>query len=242
MGCASPSPSRPRKQVANPAPTAVSNLVMSLRAALSVAAVAVLSLAACAVRSTRASDSPPRPAPAASRQPDQDEKAAADEGMRRFDALMRRGGALYELVPTEAGDLECERWSVYAPRPGQRTGGLERIRRDERTTTTTSFGYEWSPTGPALGRGPELTLFGPHTTVEGPEGTRGVGSACANVVEVSGVSRDVVSMVGNQMYLTQDACEHEHQAILARLRGLPPDGGTPGERMAALAGGGMPGC
>lgn len=56
------------------------------------------------------------------------------------------------------------------------------------------------------------------------------------------MNRDVVSMFGNQMYLTEDACEREHQAILARLRGLPPDGGAPAERVAALAGGGMPGC
>jgi hypothetical protein len=187
------------------------------------------------------------PAPPAASRPallaaEEDEKAAADEGMRRFDAMMRRGGALYELVPTEAGDLECERWSVYSPDSRSRWGGLERIRRDDRTITTTTFGYEWSPTGTEPGRGPEITLFGPYSFVKGPEGTRGKGRACANMVEVSGVNPDVVLMGGNRMYLTQDACEGAHQTILARLRWLPPDSGTPAERMAALAGGGMPGC
>ena len=171
-----------------------------------------------------------------------EEKAAADEGMRRFDALMRGGGGLYELARTEAGDLECERWSVHAPDSRSRFGGIERIRRDESTITTTSFGYEWSPTGLEPIRGPAITLMGPHTSVQGPEGTGGKGRACALMVEVSGVNRDVVLMGGNRMYLTQDACEGAHQAVLARLRWLPPDGGTPAERMAALAGGGMPGC
>jgi hypothetical protein len=247
---------------------------MSLRAGLSVAAVAVLSLAACAVTPTRAGNPSPRLAPAVAASPahpddaagpaaladelpvatdcgactqrmdlhEQDEKAAADEGMRRFDALMRGGGALYELGPTEAGELECERWSVHPPSSRGRQGGLERIRRDDRTITTTSFGYEWSTAGNELGRGPWITLFGPYSIIEGPEGRRGKGRPCASMDEVSGVNCDVVLMGGNRMYLTQDACEGVHQTILARLRWLPPDGGTPAERMAALAGGGMPGC
>jgi hypothetical protein len=233
---------------------------MSLRPALSIAAVAVLSLAACAIRPTRAGSPSPRPAPAVAASPahpdgqaaatmtermdlhEEDEKAAADEGMRRFDVMMRRGGALYELASTEAGALECERWSVHPPDPRSPAGGLERIRRDDRTITTTTFGYEWSPTGTELDRGPEITLFGPYSFVQGPEGTRGKGRACATMVEVSGVNRDVVLMGGNRMYLSQDACQGAHEDVLARLRGLPPDGGTPAERMAALAGGGMPGC
>jgi hypothetical protein len=56
------------------------------------------------------------------------------------------------------------------------------------------------------------------------------------------VNRDVVLLAGNRRYLTQDACDGAHQTILARLRWLPPDGGTHAERMAALAGAGMPGC
>jgi hypothetical protein len=65
------------------------------------------------------------------------------------------------------------------------TGGLERIRRDDRpsttTITTTTFGYEWSPAGTEPGRGPELTLMGPYSFVQGPEDTRGKGRACANM-------------------------------------------------------------
>lgn len=170
------------------------------------------------------------------------DRARADAGMRRFDALMRRGGALYELAATEAGGLQCERWSVKPERRGQPQGELERVQRHERTVTTTSFGYDWSPAESLPGRGPALTLLGPSYTYRSPEGTSGLAYGCADFVSVSAVDRDVVLLGGNPMYLARDACERAHQGIQARLRWLPPDGGAPGERMAALAGGGMPGC
>lgn len=167
---------------------------------------------------------------------------AADAGMSRFDALMRRGGALYELVPTEAGGLECERWSVKPARRGQPAGDLVRVRRHERTVATTTFGYGWSLEERHPGRGPELTLLGPHHTYRTPEGMSSIGYGCADFAAVSAADRDVVLVDGNPMYLARDACERAHQGILARVRWLPPDGGTPAERMAALARGGVLGC
>lgn len=168
--------------------------------------------------------------------------SAAGAGMRRFDTMMRRGGALYELVPTEAGGLQCERWSVTPQRRGQPEGGLVRVRRHGRTVATTIFGYDWSPDEGVPGQGAELTLLGPSHIYEAPEGKSGMGYACGETVAVSGDDRDVVMMDGNRMYLARDACERAHRSIQARLRWLPPDGGTPAERMAALAGAGMPGC
>jgi hypothetical protein len=167
---------------------------------------------------------------------------AADAGMRHFDTVMHRGGWLYELVPTEAGELACERWSVKPERRGQPEGDLVRVRRHEGTVATTTFGYGWSLDERQPGRGPELVLLGPHHTYKSALGTSSLGYACADFASISGVDRDVVLMDGNRMYLSRDACERAHQGVLARVRWLPPDGGTPGERMVALAGGGMPGC
>lgn len=174
--------------------------------------------------------------------PRDDDDSGAGAGMRSFDTMMRRGGALHELVPTEAGGLQCERWSITPQRRGQPAGGLARVRRHGRTVVTTLFGYDWSPAESLADRDSELTLFGPSHTYEAPEGKSSMGYACAETVAVSGVDRDVVMMGGNRMYLARDACERAHQTIQARLRWLPPEGGTPAERMAALAGGGMPGC
>jgi hypothetical protein len=171
-----------------------------------------------------------------------DDDSGLEAGMRRFDAMMRRGGALYELVPTEAGGLQCERWSAKPRRRGQPAGDLVRVRRHDRTVATTTFGYRWSPAEGLPGQGSELVLLGPSHTYETPEGKSSMGYACGEMVAVSGVDRDVVMMDGNRMYLARDACERAHQTIQARLRWLPPEGGTPAERMAALAGGGMPGC
>jgi hypothetical protein len=171
-----------------------------------------------------------------------DADAAADAGMRRFDALMRRGGKLYELAPTEADGLACEPWSVKPRRRGRPEGDLVRVRRHEGTVATTTFGYDWIPTGARPDSGPELVLLGPSHTYRSPLGMSSMGYACADIVAVSGLDHDIVLMDGNRMYLTRDACEAAHQTIQARLRWLPPDGGTPAERMAALAGGGMPGC
>jgi hypothetical protein len=176
------------------------------------------------------------------RDDDDDAGAAADAGMRRFDTMMHRGGALYELAPTEAGGLQCERWAVKPRRRDQPAGDLVRVRRHDGGVATTTFGYGWSPAESRPGRGPELILTGPALTYETPEGTNSLAYACAEMAAVSGVGHDVVMLAGNRMYLTGDACERAHQTIQARLRWLPPDGGTPAERMAALAGGGMPGC
>ena len=71
--------------------------------------------------------------------PDDD---AANHGMKRFDALMHRGGALYQLAATETGALTCERWSVRPTRRGRPGGDLARITREDDAVTTMTYGYQ----------------------------------------------------------------------------------------------------
>jgi hypothetical protein len=168
---------------------------------------------------------------------------AADDGMRSFDALMRRGGALYQLDATGAGPLACERWSVQPTRRGHPGGDLVRVEREGETVTTVTYGYGWSPAGMRPeSQQPEIMLTGPSITTRAPLGASSMGYACLEIATVSAQSRDAVQLDGNPVYLDQGACEAAHLRIHARLRWLPPQPGDPGERMARMAGRGLPGC
>ena len=168
---------------------------------------------------------------------------AADDGMRRFDGLMRRGGAVYQLAAAETGALTCERWSVRPERRGHPAGDLARVRREDDAVTTMTYGYSWSPAGiQRESKQPEIMLTGPSIVTKTPAGDNRIAYACLEIATVSGQDRGAIQLDGQTVYLDQSACEAEHRGIQARLRWLPPLPGDPAERMARMAGNGIPGC